>query len=146
MQVAIQATLIAAVTSTIITPLVQLVIDEYKRKNDYKARAASIIEHVRVLRHELLQVPLNPNLAGVTERILAIESFHDPVFNSPEHHCIKANFLDRVKYLEARHKQTRPWMEIEYPQECTILGNATERLLAVLNKDKYIPELFDPSE
>lgn len=110
MQVAIQATLIAAVTSTIITPLVQLVIDEYKRKNDYKARAASIIEHVRVLRHELLQVPLNPNLAGVTERILAIESFHDPVFNSPEHHCIKANFLDRVKILRGK-AQANPSMD-----------------------------------
>lgn len=142
----IQVAIIAAVTSTIITPLVQLGVDAVKRGHEAERKIAPIIEHVRVLRQELLQEPLNPNMEGILERIAIIEQFHDPIFNCLENHYIKMAFLNRAKHLEARHKQARPWMQIEYPEECQTFGNAVDRLLAVLNKDKRIPELFDPSE
>ena len=142
----IQVALIAAITSTIITPLVQLGVAWLKRKHDYQHKIAPVVEHIRVLRRELLQEPLNPNMQGIIDRITIVENFHDPIFNCLQKHNIKLEFLKHAKRLEARHKQTRPWMQIEYPEECKIFGNLTERLLAVLNKEKNIPELFDPSE
>lgn len=144
--VEIQVALIAAVTSTLITPLVQLGVDSLRRGREHKRNVAPIIEHVRVLHKELLQAPLNPNMEGVTERIEVIEQFHDLVFSSIENHHIKQAFIDNAKHLEARHKQPRQWMQIEYPEECHTFGNAKDRFLAVLNKDKKIPRLFDPSE
>lgn len=145
MSPAVQAALIGAATSTIITPFVQLIIDAIKRRRDRKERVAPILEHIRFLHGQLLQLPINPSITGVTERILAIEQFYDPLFNDPQNHFIKTFFLDRARYLDGRHKHTRPWMEIEYPQEQLIFGNAVERLTALLNGNK-IPEFFDPSK
>ena len=85
-------------------------------------------------------------MQGIVDCIALIEEFYDPIFSSMENHYIKQSFLNCAKHLEARHKQPRPWMQIEYPEECKVFGNATDRLLAVLNKEKHIPELFDPSD
>lgn len=146
MRVEIEVALIAAATSAVITPFIQLLVDALKGQYKYKQNIAPINEHVRILNQELLQLPINPNIKGIPERISTIENFYDPIFNSVENHYVKINFINKAKDLEARHKYPRPWMEIEYPEECQIFNNLTERLLAVLNKEKKIPDLFDPSE